>query len=129
SDACFTARRREQSSEHADSGRLTRAVRAEEPEHLTGAHVEGDAVDGGECAKSPREVLGLDGERVAHLRERSDGASAGTSLPSGAICAMNASSMVTADGCTSARAMPRSARKRAISRPICCWSAPGRRSV
>ena len=47
----------EQADEHADRGRLARAVGAEEAEDLAGADVEGDAIDGGEVAERAREVL------------------------------------------------------------------------
>ena len=49
-------RRRQQAGQHPDRRRLAGAVRAEKAEHLAGAHVEGDAVDGGEAAERARQI-------------------------------------------------------------------------
>ena len=60
---------REQTGQHPDRGGLAGAVRAEEAEHLAGADVEGDAVDGGEGAEAARQIGDVDRE-VAALMPR-----------------------------------------------------------
>src|SRR6476661_6173185 len=55
----------EEPGEHAERRRLARAVGAEEAEHLAGADVESDVIDGGEGAERPREVARHDRE-VGH---------------------------------------------------------------
>ena len=56
----------EQAEQHADRGRLARAVGAKEPEHLALAHVERDVVHGSCGAVDLGEVLNLN-HQLWHL--------------------------------------------------------------
>ncbi|CAB4894478.1 unannotated protein [freshwater metagenome] len=55
----------QQGGEHAYGGALAGTVRAEEAEHLTGVHLQVDAIDGFDIAEVAHEALGVDGELVA----------------------------------------------------------------
>src|ERR1019366_5584366 len=59
------ARRRQNPSQHADRGRLARAIRAEEAENLALLHFEADTVYGDEAAEALLQVLYDDGGFVA----------------------------------------------------------------
>ena len=86
-DARRPARRRQQSDQHPDRRRLSRAVRAEEAENLAGADVERDVVDGGEVAERAREIRAPRSRVVMRSR-------GGRGLRSRPSCAMKLSSTV-----------------------------------
>ena len=98
-------RRREQSDEHADRCRLSRAVRAEESEYLAGRDVEGDAVHRCEGTETARQAANLDDGFLRHGR-------AGHAATGGLACisAMKTSSMPGSTTETRASPSPRETR-------------------
>jgi hypothetical protein len=59
-DARTARRRRHESREHADQGRLPGAVRPQQPEHLAVIHMEAQAVDGAKIAEPLAESFHFD---------------------------------------------------------------------
>ncbi len=55
----------EKRGEHLDGGGLSRAIRPEEGEDLTGAHLEGHVVHGREVAKLLHQVVNADDRTAA----------------------------------------------------------------
>src|SRR5581483_11338385 len=68
-------RRRQDAAEHADRGRLPRAVGSEEAPDLARADVERDAVDGDERSEPPRQVADVHARRAVHAASLATNAS------------------------------------------------------
>ncbi|KAG1592198.1 hypothetical protein G6F46_014533 [Rhizopus delemar] len=79
--------RLQQAAQHADGGRLARAVRAEEAVDLAARHGQVDIVHGQQIAEAPGQALRMHGNVVAGVQKLTR-----TGNPAGSFCMSVASS-------------------------------------